>query len=165
MVDLLNQNRLYLQEDYRGYFCEADAEAQKVFVQMIKERFRAKEERAISTIITLTAHFRLTTRVPLMHWSRRAKVWSSPLWAVRTQVNINGLLNAYDVIDVIAHECPSVNVDSTIAFYEAALEKHPETESIYIITDNTRYYLSKKLWEWVEGAKIKQIFLPPILRI
>ena len=38
-------------------------------------------------------------------------------------------------------------------------------KSIYIITDNTRYYLSKKLREWVEGTKIKQIFLPPILRI
>ena len=81
---------------------------------------------------------------------------------VGTQVNINGLLNAHDVIDVIAHECPSVNVDSTITLYKAALEKHPEAESIfYIITDNARYYLSKKLREWVEGTKIKQIFLSP----
>ena len=44
MVDLLNPNRLYLQEDYRGSLCEADAEEQKAFVQMIKERFRAKKE-------------------------------------------------------------------------------------------------------------------------
>ena len=63
--------------------------------------------------------------------------------------------------EVIAHECPSVNTDSTIALYKAALEKHPEAENIYIITDNARYYLSKKLREWVEGTKIKQIFLPP----
>ena len=34
-------------------------------------------------------------------------------------------------------------------------------ESIYIITDNARYYLSKKLREWVGGTKIKQIFLSP----
>ena len=79
----------------------------------------------------------------------------------RVRVNINGLLNAHDVADVIAHECPSVNADSTIALYKAALEKHPEAESIYIITDNALYYLSKKLREWVEGTKIKQIFLPP----
>ena len=63
--------------------------------------------------------------------------------------------------DVIAHECPSVNSDFTIALYKAALEKHPEAESIYIITDNARYYLSKKLREWAGGTKIKQIFLPP----
>ena len=80
-----------------------------------------------------------------MHGSRRANVWSSPLLAVGTQVNMDGLLNAHDVTDVIAHECPSVNADSIIALYKAALEKHPEAESIYIITDNTRYYLSKKL--------------------
>ena len=63
--------------------------------------------------------------------------------------------------DVIAHECPSVDSDFTIALYKAALGKHPEAESIYIITDNARYYLSKKLREWVGGTKIKQIFLPP----
>jgi len=96
-----------------------------------------------------------------MHGSRRAKVWSSPLWAVGSQVNINGLLNAHDVADVIAHECPSVNADSIIDLYKAALEKHPEAESIYIITDNARHYLSKKLRQWVEDTKIKQIFLPP----
>jgi len=64
------------------------------------------------------------------------------------------------VTDIIAHECPSVNADSTIALYKAALEKHPEAENIYIITDNAHYYLSKKLREWMEGTKIKQIFLP-----
>ena len=86
--------------------------------------------------------------------------WSGP------QVNINGLLNAHDVTEVIAHECPSVNSDFIIALYKAVLEKHPEAESIYIITDNACYYLSKKLREWVEGTKIKQIFLPPpVLRI
>ena len=61
----------------------------------------------------------------------------------------------------MAHECLSVNVDSTIALYKAALENHPELESIYIITDNARYYLSKKLREWVEGTIIKQIILLP----
>ena len=44
VMDLLNPNQLYLQEDYRGSLCEADAEEQKAFVQMIKEHFRAKKE-------------------------------------------------------------------------------------------------------------------------
>ena len=101
---------------------------------------------------------------PLMHGSRRANVWSSPLWAVGTQVNINRLLNAHDVTDVIAHmTCSSVNADSTIGLYKAALKKYLEAESIYILTDNARYYyyLSKKLRKWLEGTKIKQVFLPP----
>ena len=63
--------------------------------------------------------------------------------------------------DVITHECANVNADSTIALYKAILERHPKAENIYIITDNARYYRNKKRREWVEGTKIKQIFLPP----
>ena len=53
--------------------------------------------------------------------------------------------------------CSSVNADSTIGLYKAALKKYLEAESIYILTDNARYYyyLSKKLREWVKGTKIK----------
>ena len=59
--------------------------------------------------------------------------------------------------------CSSVNADSTIGLYKAALKKYLEAESIYILTDNARYYyyLSKKLRKWLEGTKIKQVFLPP----
>ena len=62
--------------------------------------------------------------------------------------------------EVIAHECPSVDTDSAIALYKVALEKLPEAESIYIITDNARYYLSKKLRVLVKGTKNNYIFLP-----
>jgi hypothetical protein len=57
--------------------------------------------------------------------------------------------------------CSSINADSTIGLYKAALKKHLEAESIYILTDNARFYLSKKLRKWLEGTKIKQVFLPP----
>ena len=154
MVDLLNPNRLYLQEDDRGSFCEADAEEQKAFVQMIKERFRAKEESDIYYYADGT-HPTHNTRFTYA-WIKKGKRLEQPtLWAVGAQVNINGLLNAHDVTEVIAHECPSVDTDSAIALYKVALEKLPEAESIYIITDNARYYLSKKLREWVKGTKIK----------
>ena len=79
----------------------------------------------------------------------------------RDRVNINGLLNAYDVTDVIAHDCKSVNVQSTRELYEAALAKHPDASCIYIISDNARYYHNTELKEWAEGTRIKQIFLPP----
>ena len=57
--------------------------------------------------------------------------------------------------------CSSINADSAIGLYKAALKKHLEAESIYILTDNARYYLSKKLRKWLEGTKIKQVFLSP----
>ena len=126
---------------------------------MIKAHFRAKKESDIYYYADGT-HPTHNTRSTYA-WIKKDKRLEQPTVSGRARVNINGLLNAHDVTDVIAHECPSVNADSTIALYKAALEKHPEAESIYIITDNARYYLSKKLREWVEGTKIKQIFLPP----
>jgi transposase len=76
-------------------------------------------------------------------------------------VNINGLLNAYDVTDVIAHDGESVNVQSTGKLYRTALEKHPQAPCIYIISGNARYYHNKELREWVKETRIKQIFIPP----
>ena len=52
---------------------------------------------------------------------------------------------AHDVTDVIAHDCESVNAESTKEVYQAALERHPETSVIYIISDNVRYYHC--IWE------------------
>lgn len=69
-----------------------------------------------------------------------------------------------DVIGIrnhIAHDCESVNAQSTRELYEEALAKHPDASCIYIISDNARYYHNKELAEWVKGTKIKQIFLPP----
>ncbi|MDR2926656.1 MAG: transposase, partial [Cytophagaceae bacterium] len=41
------------------------------------------------------------------------------------------------------------------------MERHPEAETICIISDNARYYRNKELSEWVSGTKITQLFLPP----
>ena len=45
-------------------------------------------------------------------------------------MNINGLLNAYDVTDVIALDCECVNAESTKELYELALKKHPNAKNI-----------------------------------
>ena len=70
---------------------------------------------------------------------------------IANRLNINGLLNAHDVTDVIAHDCESVNAESTKEVYQAALDRHPEAPFIYIISDNARYYHNKKLKEWVKA--------------
>ena len=94
-------------------------------------------------------------------WIEKGERLEQPTVSGRDRVNINGLLNAYDVTDVIAHDCESVNAESTRDVYQSALERHPEASVIYIISDNARYYHNKKLKEWVNGTKIKLIFLPP----
>ena len=106
--------------------------------------------------------------VPPTHNSRSTYAWiekgeelPQPTVSGRERVNINGLLNAHDVTDVIAHDCDSVNAQSTKILYEAALKRHPEVSKIYIISDNAKYYRNKELQEWVKGTKIVPIFLPP----
>ena len=59
-------------------------------------------------------------------WIRKGKPLEQPTVSGRDRININGLLNAHDVTDVIAHECSSLSADSTIALYKATLEKHPK---------------------------------------
>jgi hypothetical protein len=85
-----------------------------------------------------------------------------PTVSGRNRVNINALLNAKDVTDVIAHECESVNAGSTQTLYQAALDKHPQAECIYIISDNARYYRNNALTQ-VAGRNQDQTDIPASL--
>ena len=84
-----------------------------------------------------------------------------PTVSGRDRINLNGLLNAHDVTDVIALDCPRVNAQSTLELYETALARHPEATEIYIISDNAKYYHNKELAQWVKGTRIRQVFLSP----
>ncbi len=59
---------------------------------------------------------------------RKGKRLDQPTVSGWDRININGLLNAHDVTDVILQECPSVNSDSTITLYKEALEKHSDAQ-------------------------------------
>ena len=139
--------------------CEADCDKQLQFVEKLSEVLSGKDESSViyyADGVHPTHNSRSTYA-----WIEKGEQLEQPTVSGRDRVNINGLLNAYDVTDVIAHDCKSVNAQSTRELYEAALEKHPEASCIHIISDNARYYHNKELKEWVGGTRIKQIFLPP----
>lgn len=139
--------------------CEADADKQVAFVEELVQILSTKDEKAVvyyADGVHPTHNSRSTYA-----WIEKGELLEQPTGSGRDRVNINGLLNAYDVTDVIAHDCESVNAQSTRKLYEEALARHPEASCIYIISDNARYYHNKELKEWAEGTKIKQIFLPP----
>ena len=59
----------------------------------------------------------------------------------------------------------SVNSQSTKQLYEQVLKVNPDKKTIYIISDNAKYYRNKELLEWTQttaaaAAKIVPIFLP-----
>lgn len=139
--------------------CEADTDKQMEFVNELAEILSTKDEKAVvyyADGVRPTHNSRSTYA-----WIEKGEQFEQPTVSGRDRVNINGLLNAYDVTDVIAHDCDSVNAQSTRKVYEEALERYPDASCIYIISDNAKYYHNKELKELAEGTKIKQIFLPP----
>lgn len=158
MVDLLNRIG-FTYKKTREVPCEADAGKQSEFMNELSEILKAKDESVVvyyADGVHPTHNSRSTYA-----WIEKGQELEQPTVSGRERVNINGLLNAYDVTDVIAHDCESVNAASTKALYMEALEKHSEASRIYIISDNAKYYRNKELNEWIKGTKITPLFLPP----
>lgn len=139
--------------------CGADCDKQLQFVEKLSEALSGKDENSV-VYYADGVHPTHNSR-PTYARIEKGEQLEQPTVSGRDRVNINGLLNAYDVTDVIVHGCKSVNARSTRELYGVALEKHPEASCIYIISDNARYYQNKELKERVGGTRIKQIFLPP----
>lgn len=158
VVDLLNRIG-FTYKKTTEVPCEVDASRQEAFVNELAETLSRMEEGSVvyyADGVHPTHNCRSTYA-----WIEVGKRMEQPTVSGRDRVNINGLLNAHDVTDVIALDCESVNAQSTKELYQAALEKHPDAPAIYIISDNARYYHNKDLQKWAEGTKIRQIFLPP----
>jgi transposase len=157
VVDLLNRIG-FTYKKTKEIPCESNVEKQESFVSELSEIISGMDETSViyyADGVHPTHNSRSTYA-----WIEKGQEMEQLTVSGRDRVNINGLLNARDVTDVIAHECESVNAESTKALYLAALDKHPKAKCIYIISDNARYYRNKTLTQWIEGTKIKQIFLP-----
>jgi hypothetical protein len=136
--------------------CESSAQKQETFVSELSEIIVGMDKTSViycADGVHPTHHSRSTYAS-----IERGQEPEQPTVSGRDSVNINGLLNAGDVTDVIAHECESVNAESTKTLYQAALDKHPQAECIYIISDNAKYCRKKTLTQWPEGTGIRQIY-------
>ena len=139
--------------------CEADAQKQEEFVEELAKTLRDMDGSAVvyyADGVHPTHNSRSTYA-----WVEKGERMEQPTVSGRDRINLNGLLNAHDVTDVIALDCPRVNAQSTRELYEAALARHPEASGIYIISDNAKYYHNKELAQWVKDTRIRQVFLPP----
>ena len=155
IVDLLNRLG-FTHKKTTEVPCEADASRQQEFVEELADTLSGMEEDAVvyyADGVYPTHNTRSTYA-----WIQKGERLEQPTVSGRDRVDINGLLNAYDVTDVIAHDCESVNSESTWKLYQTALKKHLEASAIYIISDNARCYYNKEL---KECPKDTTIFLPP----
>lgn len=79
----------------------------------------------------------------------------------RVRVNINGAINPANPIEIVTHDCGTINALTTLVWLQMIEKRFPQMEVIYLYVDNARYYRSKLVQEYLETSRIKMIFLPP----
>jgi transposase len=158
VVDLLNRIG-FTYKKTKAVPCESSVEKQESFVSELSEIIASMDETSViyyADGVHPTHNSRSTYA-----WIEKGQEMEQPTVSGRDRVNINGLLKAKDVTDIIAHDCESINAESTEALYQEALDRHPNAKCIYIISDNAKYYRNKSLLQWIEETKIRQKYLPP----
>ena len=78
----------------------------------------------------------------------------------RRRVNINGAIDL-ERLEPVVRCHGTINADSTIALFEQLAAFHPMAVCIHVICDNTPYYRSKALQDYLKASRIQLVFLPP----
>lgn len=79
----------------------------------------------------------------------------------RQRININGAMNAQDPTETYVDYTDSVNAQSTQRLIEQILKANKNSKTIYLVSDNARYYKNAELQEFLKlHPKIEWIFLP-----
>ena len=138
---------------------KADGKAQEQFIVDIEEVIEdVSEEEAVFYLDG--SHPTHNTR-PAYGWIRKGKNYTIRANTGRKRVNLNGAVNALDPTEVYVHSTDSVNAQSTQQLIEQILAENPEKKTIYLISDNARYYHAKILQEWLEDyPQIVWVWLP-----
>lgn len=124
---------------------ETDASKQKTFARELSDIITNMPEDAVvyyADGVHPTHNTRSTSA-----WIEKDERLEQPTVSGCDRMNINGLLNAHDVTDVIALDCERINAESTKELYQMALERHTDASEVYTISDNVRYYHNKGLKE------------------
>ncbi len=139
--------------------CETDITAQHEFLKHLESLVEQSNDNEAVIYFADGVHPTHNTR-STHAWIEKGTEREQLSVSGRDRVNINAVLNANDVTDVLAIECERVNSQSTKELYEKILLAHPEAKTIYVISDNARYYRNKELTEWVKTTRITPVFLP-----
>lgn len=140
--------------------CETDVKAQQEFLQELA----VVVEQSVDTtsVIYFADGVHPTHNTRSTHaWIEKGSEREQLSVSGRDRLNINGVINAVVPTDVHIVECASVNSQTTKELYEKVLAANPEAKTIYIISDNARYYRNKELAVWLKTTRIVPIFLPP----
>jgi transposase len=98
--------------------------------------------------------------IPSYGWIKTGKEKELKANCGRQRLNINGAINL-ETFEPTTGFYDTINAQSTVDLFSQIEAKHPDAQAIYVIADNAKYYHSALLRQYIEGTKIKLIFLPP----
>lgn len=138
---------------------KADGQAQQQFVADLEEVVEGMEANEAAYFLD-GCHPTHNTR-PSYGWISKGKEHAIRANTGRKRVNLNGAMNALDPTDVYVDSSESVNAQSTQVLIQRIIDQNPDKKTIYLISDNARYYHAKVLQEWLENQpQIVWIWLP-----
>jgi len=107
--------------------------------------------------------------MPAYCWIEKGLTKEIPTNTGRERINLNGTIDV-ERYEVIIREDKSITAQSTVALFKEIEEKTPHAPTIYIISDNARYYRAKLVTTYLpvrctqtglENSRIKLVFLLP----
>jgi transposase len=159
MIDLLHRIG-FCYKQTKQVPCETDVEAQHEFLKELAVLLEQPSDN--KSVIYFADGVHPTHNTRSSHaWIEKGTEREQLSVSGRDRININGVVNAQEPTDVLIVECASVNSQTTKELYQKVLAANPDAKTIYIISDNARYYRNKDLAEWVKTTRITPVFLPP----
>jgi transposase len=134
-----------------------DLVAQEIFAEQYEEFMQNKSDR-VEVLFADAVHPQHNT-MAAYGWIKRGEKREIATTTGRERLNLHGAMNA-ETWDITMIESETVDADSTIALLETIEQKYPLAVMIYIILDNAKYHYSKKVKAYLEGSRIKLVFLP-----
>ncbi len=137
---------------------KADAVEQAKFASRLQELMARKSPSA--RVYFMDATHPQYNSVPAYGWILKGTDKELPANSGRQRLNLNGAIDA-ESHEAIVINSPTIDADSTLELLGRIEAANPEAESIYVVCDNSSYYHSRKVREYLSSSRISLVFLPP----
>lgn len=137
---------------------KADKEKQEKFIKSFEAFMNNKNPE--TQVFFMDASHPLFNSMPSHGWIYKGQRVEVPSNTGRERINLNGAVNA-ETQEAVVLDCPSVDANSTIELFKELELRYPNVPSIYVFSDNAKYYHSTKVKEFLDQSRITLWKLPP----
>jgi transposase len=98
--------------------------------------------------------------MPAYGWIKKGERHEIKANSGRQRLNICGAINIANWDFQYQFE-PTVNAESMLRLFKSLEAANPKADHIYVVLDNAKYNHSKILREYLQGSRVKPLYLPP----